>query len=45
MTLKELEKQLLALSPGEKTQAIQLFLSNTWEARNRVFATILRHTS
>jgi uncharacterized protein (DUF433 family) len=35
MTLKELEKQLLALSPGEKTQAIQLLLvqslSNTWQ--------------
>ncbi len=34
MTLKELEKQLLALTPGEKTQAIQLLvqsLSNTWQ--------------
>jgi len=34
MTLKELEKQLLALSTGEKTQAIQLLvqsLSNTWK--------------
>lgn len=34
MTLKELEKQLLALTPSEKTQAIQLLvqsLSNTWQ--------------
>ena len=34
MTLKELEKQLLALTTGEKTQAIQLLvqsLSNTWQ--------------
>ncbi|MEG4033921.1 DUF433 domain-containing protein [Microcoleus sp. w1-18aA5] len=34
MTLKELEKQLLALTPAEKTQAIQLLvqsLSNTWQ--------------
>lgn len=34
MTLKELEKQLLALTPGEKAQAIQLLaksLSNTWQ--------------
>ncbi|MEG4404263.1 DUF433 domain-containing protein [Microcoleus sp. MON2_D5] len=34
MTLKELKKQLLALTPGEKTQAIQLLvqsLSNTWQ--------------
>ena len=34
MTLKELEKQLLALTPGEKTQVIQLLvqsLSNTWQ--------------
>jgi uncharacterized protein (DUF433 family) len=34
MTLKELEKQLLALTPTEKAQAIQLLaqsLSNTWQ--------------
>jgi uncharacterized protein (DUF433 family) len=34
MALKELEKQLLALTPIEKTQAIQLLvqsLSNTWQ--------------
>jgi len=34
MTLKELEKQLIALTPGEKAQAIQLLvqsLSNTWQ--------------
>lgn len=34
MTLKKLEKQLLALTPAEKTQAIQLLvqsLSNTWQ--------------
>ncbi len=34
MALKELEKQLLALTPSEKTQAIQLLvqsLSNTWQ--------------
>ena len=34
MALKELEKQLLALTPGEKNQAIQLLvqsLSNTWQ--------------
>jgi len=34
MTLKELEKQLLALTADEKTQAIQLLvqsLSNTWQ--------------
>jgi uncharacterized protein (DUF433 family) len=34
MLLKELEKQLLALSPSEKTQVIQLLvqsLSNTWQ--------------
>lgn len=34
MTLKELEKQLLALTPAEKAQAIQLLaqsLSNTWQ--------------
>ena len=34
MALKELEKQLLALTPAEKTQAIQLLvqsLSNTWQ--------------
>ena len=28
MTLKELEKQLLALTPGEKTQAIQLLVQS-----------------
>jgi hypothetical protein len=35
MALKELEKQLLALTPSEKTQAIQLLaqsLSNTWRS-------------
>ena len=34
MTLKELEKQLFALTPDEKNQAIQLLvqsLSNTWQ--------------
>ncbi|MCL1473573.1 DUF433 domain-containing protein [Argonema antarcticum] len=34
MTLKELERQLLALNPAEKAQAIQLLvqsLSNTWQ--------------
>ncbi len=34
MTLKELEKQLIALTPGEKAQPIQLLvqnLSNTWQ--------------
>ncbi len=34
MTLQELEKQLLALTPIEKTQAIQLLLqslTNTWQ--------------
>jgi uncharacterized protein (DUF433 family) len=34
MALKELEKQLLALTPAEKSQAIQLLvqsLSNTWQ--------------
>lgn len=34
MTLKELQPQLLALSPAEKAQAIQLLaesLSNTWK--------------
>ncbi|MFB2980678.1 DUF433 domain-containing protein [Microseira sp. BLCC-F43] len=34
MTLKELEKQLLALTPAEKAQAVQLLvqsLSNTWQ--------------
>ncbi|MBD1926996.1 DUF433 domain-containing protein [Trichocoleus sp. FACHB-90] len=34
MTLKELEKQLLSLTPAEKAQAIQLLaesLSNTWK--------------
>ena len=34
MTLKELEPQLLALTPAEKAQAIQLLvqsLSNTWK--------------
>ena len=34
MTLKELEKKLLALTPSEKNQAIQLLaqsLSNTWQ--------------
>ncbi len=34
MTLKELEKQLLALTPAEKAQAIELLaksLSNTWQ--------------
>ena len=34
MTLKELEKQLLALTPAEKALAIQLLaksLSNTWQ--------------
>jgi uncharacterized protein (DUF433 family) len=34
MTLKELEKQLLALTPAEKAQAIQLLvqsLSNSWQ--------------
>ncbi len=34
MTLKELEQQLLALSPGEKLQAIQLLaqsLGNYWQ--------------
>ncbi|MBD1899844.1 DUF433 domain-containing protein [Trichocoleus sp. DQ-A3] len=34
MTLKELEKQLLALTPTEKAQAIQLLaqsLSNAWK--------------
>ena len=28
MTLKDLEKQLLALTPGEKTQAIQLLVQS-----------------
>ncbi|HSF73526.1 MAG TPA: DUF433 domain-containing protein, partial [Microcoleus sp.] len=34
MTMKQLEKQLLALTAREKTQAIQLLvqsLSNTWQ--------------
>ena len=34
VTLKDLEKQLLALSPGEKVQAIQLLaqsLGRTWQ--------------
>ncbi len=34
MTLKELEQQLLALSPGEKVQAIQLLaqsLGSNWQ--------------
>ncbi len=34
MTLKELQPQLLALTPEEKSQAIQLLvqsLSNTWQ--------------
>ena len=34
MTLKELEKKLLALTPGEKTKVIKLLvqsLSNTWQ--------------
>jgi uncharacterized protein (DUF433 family) len=34
MTLKELQPQLLALTPAEKSQAIQLLaqsLSNTWQ--------------
>jgi len=38
MTLKELENQLLALTPSEKTQAIQLLvqsLSNTWQGSEK----------
>ncbi|MEH2007471.1 DUF433 domain-containing protein [Nostoc sp.] len=39
MTLKELEQQLLALSPGEKLQAIQLLaqsLGNNWQGIEKI---------